>query len=431
MSPDLRFILLPLLKLETINTFCSKHWYSWSSCKKDTFYRFKGNISYRWRTFLTKVNQEIFRTIEFDKSERNDRCFLLDDSIINKTGKQIENVSYIHDHTIGKSVLGHQITVLTAFTDHGNYVLDYAYCFGKKHHRRNVQSTESGKTAIGKRIAEARNYGKTEFGGQMIKQAIKKGFAPGYILFDSWYAWPTFIKEIREIQEKPHVICRLKEVNANHRFYHYKGKAYALNTLYKKVKNSFKHDLKTGLKIARVRVRLSELDKDVTILFTKGYKEPKLDHVSGKKQEKEKWAAFLSTDNLLHSSTIIMKYIKRWSIEVCFKECKQSLGLGKDQSNHFSAHVASTTISFLRYNLLTFLNQIENYQTLGELFSGLVDDTAVVTYAHRLYDFFIGLFRQSLMNIFQVFNLTEDFNVYLNTLTAELTGMEAFKGCET
>jgi hypothetical protein len=28
-------------------------------------------------------------------------------------------------------------------------------------------------------------------------------------------------------------------------------------------------------------------------------------------------------------------------------------------------------------------------------------------------------------------NLTEDFNDYLNTLTAELTGMLAFKGCET
>ena len=426
-------IMFPLLKLESIHTFCNKHWYSWSVGKKDTFYRFKNSSSYRWRTFLYKINQRIFEKIEYTKTELKDRYFLIDDSILQKAGKLIENVSYIYDHSSGKSVLGYCITVLGAFTNHGTYILDFAYCFGKKQHRRSVQTTGVQKrTAIGKRITEARKHSKLVLAEQMIKQAISKGFVPGYILFDSWYAWPSFIEALRKIAQKTHIICRLKQVKENHRFYHHEGKAYALNALYKKVKKQFQKDRKTGLELARAHVTLEGTDISAVIIFSKGYKEPVLDQISGKKQEKESgWAAFLSTDITLHSATVIMKYTKRWSIEVCFKECKQSLRLGKDQSNSFNAQLAATTISFLRYNFLNYLNQIENYQTLGELFSGLVDDTAVVTYAHRLYEFFVGLFRLSLSKIFQMLNLTEDFNDYLNTLTAELTGMLAFKGCET
>jgi len=426
-------VMFPLLKLETIHTFCNKHWYSWSICKKDTFYRFKNNASYRWRSFLSKINQRLFEKIEYSNIPLQNRYFLIDDTILKKAGKMIENVSYIYDHSVGKSVLGHCITVLGAFTDHGTYILDYAYRFSNKHHRRSVQTTDvKNNTAAGKRITEARKYSKLKLAEGMIKRAISNGFVPGYILFDSWYAWPSFIEAIRKIKKNLHVICRLKQVKDSHRFYHYEGKAYALNALYKKVKNQFKTDRKTRLDIARVRVTLDGSNENVVIIFTKGYKEPDLDQIPGKKQEKElDWSAFLSTDTTLQSATIIMKYTKRWSIEVCFKECKQSLGLGKDQSNSFNAQLSSTTISFLRYNFLNFLNQIENYQTLGELFNGLVDDTAVVTYAHRLYEFFIGLFRLSLSKIFQMFNLTEDFNVFLSTLTAELIGIEAFRGCET
>jgi hypothetical protein len=60
---------------------------------------------------------------------------------------------------------------------------------------------------------------------------------------------------------------------------------------------------------------------------------------------------------------------------------------------------------------LNFLNQIENYQTLGELFSGLVDDTIVVIYGYRFYEFFVGLFQLSFSKIFQMLNLTEDFTI--------------------
>ncbi len=71
-----------------------------------------------------------------------------------------------------------------------------------------------------------------------------------------------------------------------------------------------KRDRKTGLFMARIRVRFSDSEQEVVIVFSKGYKEPEDDTVKGwKKQKPPKWAAFLSTDATLHSSTVIKKYI--------------------------------------------------------------------------------------------------------------------------
>ena len=33
--------LLPLLRIDTVHSFCLKQWYHWSTSQKDSFYRFK------------------------------------------------------------------------------------------------------------------------------------------------------------------------------------------------------------------------------------------------------------------------------------------------------------------------------------------------------------------------------------------------------
>jgi hypothetical protein len=87
---------------------------------------------------------------------------------------------------------------------------------------------------------------------------------------------------------------------------------------------------------------------------------------------------------------------------------------------------------FLRYNLLNYLNNVENYGTLGELFEQIADDSAVTSYAHRLWDFFRGLFLVSFSTIFELFKISEDFQHYLDALTesTELTELAPFQGCE-
>ena len=93
-------------------------------------------------------------------------------------------------------------------------------------------------------------------------------------------------------------------------------------------------------------VKIPGSSEKVAIVFARGYCEPQEHTVKGTKKAKSPpWVAFLSTDTRLQAATIIKKYTKRWSVEVFFKESKQLLGLGKEQSNSFQAQVFATWIN--------------------------------------------------------------------------------------
>ena len=118
-------------------------------------------------------------------------------------------------------------------------------------------------------------------------------------------------------------------------------------------------------------------------------------------------------------------------MEVCFKECKQLLDLGKDQSTSFQAQVFATTVSFLRYAVLNYLNGTENSRTPGGLFEHLVDETAQITYARKLWQFFRGLFKVSFSKIFELFKIEEEFQSYFLVLDQLVSESAPFRRCET
>lgn len=319
---------------------------------------------------------------------------------------------------------------LGLFTGQNFYPVDFAYRFSKKRHLESPEEKIGDPRSISCQMSyEAKHRGKVDLALQMIQRAVDRGIRAGYVLFDSWYAWPSLINAIRNIDSDLHVICHLKDSRV---LYQYKGKKYRLSELYGKVKSTLRKDSPTGLLLTRVTVQLAGCEDEAVIVFSKGYHEPEDNTIKGKKKDKEpKWVAFLSTDTRLHASTIIKKYTKRWTIEVCFKECKQLLGLGKDQSNDFNAQVFSTTASFLRYNLLNFLNEKDNYSTIGDLFQDLADESATITYAQRLWDFFRGLFQVAISKIFDLFKIEEQCSSYINAFSQALCDSAPFQGCET
>lgn len=421
--------MLPVLRLKTINSFCNKCWSQWSAARKDAFYRFKDK-PYRWRSFLYKVIIELARQLRFDRAPLQDRYFIIDDSVIRKRGRAIENVCFVHDHCLGRSVLGFCLVTLGLFTGSGFYPIDFSYWFSNKRHPKSPDENIGDPRSISGRMSyEARHYSRLDLAIEMIKRAMSHGLRAGYVLFDSWYAWPSFINKIRQISQDLHVICRLKDTMTQ---YEYRGKKYQLSQLYQQVKHGLRKSKRTGLLLKRVTVKIPGSDKQAAIVFARGYCEPQEHTVKGKKKAKSPpWVAFLSTDTRLHAATIIKKYTKRWTVEVFFKESKQLLALGKEQSNSFQAQVFATTNSFLRYALLNYLNEREYKAGTGPLFEALADETATVTYARRLWDFFRGLFEISFSKIFELFQIEDDFQSYLSVLNQALSESTPFRGCET
>ena len=419
--------VLPLLRLKTVNSFCNKKWHQWSVAGKDTFYRFKAR-TYRWRSMLYKVIGEISHQLQFDQTPKADTYFIVDDTPIPKRGKLMENVSYIYDHSKGRSILGFCIVSLGLFTGSGYYPLDFSYWVSKRRHQKSpIVDPGDSRSISGQMSHEALHYTKLELALRMIQRAVSQGLQAGYVLFDSWYAWPAFIMAIGKIQKGLHVICRLKDSKV---LYEYKGKKYRLSALYQKVKKDLSKNKRTGLFLKKVRVTMS--GKPVIIVFVKGYNEPEESTVKGKKKSKEpKWVAFLSTHTDLQAATVIKKYTRRWACEVFFKESKQLLALGKDASNSFHSQVCATTISFMRYAVINYLNEKEHHMGVGPLFQELADETATFTYAQRIWQFFKGLFEISFSKIFELFEIEGDFHSFFDTLNQSVCRFAPIQGCES
>ena len=133
--------LLTLFKISTIHGFCRKNWYHWCSARKDAFYQFK-QASCRWRSFLYAVITRMFDVLQFEQHSVKKRYLVIDDSPIPKRSRKIENVSFIYDHNLGRSILGFPLVTLGLFTEKHFYPVDFAYRFGKARHPKNPEDED-------------------------------------------------------------------------------------------------------------------------------------------------------------------------------------------------------------------------------------------------------------------------------------------------
>jgi len=86
------------------------------------------------------------------------------------------------------------------------------------------------------------------------------------------------------------------------------------------------------------------------------------------------WHTIITTNTKLSFKKTMKIYSTRWTIEVFFKEAKQLLGLGKCQSTNFDVQVAQTTVTMVRYLLISLRHRMEAYQTIGGIFKDIKQD---------------------------------------------------------
>ena len=139
--------VLPLLRLKSVNSFCNKEWHQWSVAGKDTFYRFKSR-AFGWRSLLYKVMVEISNQLGFSQKPIADNYFIIDDTTLSKRGKLMENVSYIYDHSIGRSVLGFCVVSLGLFTSSGYFPLDFSYWVSNRRHAKSPLADNNDRRRI-------------------------------------------------------------------------------------------------------------------------------------------------------------------------------------------------------------------------------------------------------------------------------------------
>lgn len=325
-------ILLPLLKEGVRALWAKQYCARILDAQKDTVYRFLNNCGFNWRKFITLVVQRVLAIV--DNSPFNDRVLIVDDSVLPKTGKEMELVSYHFDHKTNRSQLGYQMLQLGYHNKTHFFPVDMAFHTSKNRTNNTVRSVDKRYNGWRRRAESFRK--KTEVLIEMLQRCHTSGIDARFVLFDSWFASDGLLAKIVEIGYG--VICRLKATKTR---YAYEGKAYTLKELWHEVA---RHRLQTvpgwNLKAATLNVDLP-LSGTVRLVFVRW--------------SKKQWHCFLCTETDLAPEEILNYYARRWAIEVYFRDAKQLLALGQGQSECFDALIAWTSIVMIRYILLVYI----------------------------------------------------------------------------
>ena len=149
-------------------------------------------------------------------SENREDVFVIDDSTYHKRGyKKTELVARVFDHVEMKYIKGFRM--LTLGWSGGNTFIPIISRLLSSSKDENVLGTvkQLDKRSIAfRRRKEAREKA-TDVMIKMLKNAIKAGHRAKYVLFDSWFAFPSVIMKV--CQRGLDVICMLKSMYRQYR----------------------------------------------------------------------------------------------------------------------------------------------------------------------------------------------------------------------
>ena len=400
----LHFVYM-LMMNKKISTFMDQ---SKDSLKKDVYYRLLKNSSYNWRKLLSLTSLKIIKLLHKVQSGASIKVLILDDTVEGKTGKQIEGSrSSLWSNKEKRTIKGINVVSLNYSDGLSNIMLDFAISMGKFAKVEIAEFTQKidTRTTAYKRRAEIM-IGKSQIAIDMVNRAITSGIQADYLLVDSWYSKPIFLKEMNDLGLK--VITRIANNNKIWNFMDKEKTLDAIYSKYKKLKNSQNgtYGKKIKFKYFSVIVEHKNAGK-LKIVFLK---------------TKDKLIPIVSTDLEITDDEIIEIYKRRWDIEQGYKELRQHFGFGQEENRIYEALIARITLSFFTYNIVSYINRMSNEpKTIGGLFKDLECELATLAIAMQT---FIAILDE-VAKIDDVINRNEDFMSIISILrdvTSELLG---------
>lgn len=279
-------------------------------------------------------------------------------TVEDKVGKNIEgSCDSIYSNKEKRKVRGLNVVSLNYSDGFSNFMLDFAIATNKyaRVAIEDFSNKVDHRTNAHKRRLETMK-GKSQIAIDMLKRAVNSGIYADYLLVDSWYSKPIFIKEMNDLGLK--VISRMAN---NNKIWNFIGKEKTLETIYNKYKK-----LKTS--------KPGKYGKKIKFTYFSATVEHK---TAGKVKivfikTKEKLIPIVSTDLDISDEVIIETYKRRWDIEQGYKELREHFGFGREENRIYEALIARITLSFFTYNIVSYINRITNEpKTIGGLFKDL------------------------------------------------------------
>jgi hypothetical protein len=383
------------------------------SFKKDTYYRLLQNSSYNWRKLLSLTTLKILKLLHKVQDASQTKVFIIDDTVEGKTGKYVEGSrDALWSNKEKRNIRGVNVVSLNYSDGYSNFMLDFAISMGKYARVKFEEFTQEldFRSTAYKRRLEIMD-GKSQIAIDMVKRAIKSGIYADYLLVDSWYSKPVFIKEMNGLGLK--VISRIAN---NNKIWNFTDKEKTLNAIYEKYKNlkkekAGKYGKKIQFKYFSVTVEHKNAGK-LKIVFIK---------------TSDNLIPIVSTDLEINDEEIIEIYKRRWDIEQGYKELREYFSFGKEENRIYEALIARMTLSFFAYNIVSYINRISHEpKTIGGLFKDLECELYTLSIAMQA---FIEIM-DKIAQIDDIVKRNKDFTNIIATLRSTTQDLLGFR-CES
>ena len=399
-----------LVMNKKISTFSKQ---SDDSLKKDVYYRLLSNSNYNWRKLLSLSTLKILKLLHKVQDKKAVRVLIIDDTVEGKVGKDIEGSSdYLWSNKEKRTIRGINVVSLNYSDGFSNFMLDFAIATNK--HARValdnfINIVDHRSNAHIRRLETLK--GKSQIAIAMVKRAVNSGIYADYLLVDSWYSKPSFIKEMNELGLK--VITRVAN---NNKIWNFLGDRKTLTGIYDKYKKL--KDIKSGTYGKKVKYKYFSVVVEhkkagkIKIVFLKTL---------------DKLIPIVSTDLDISDETIIETYRRRWDIEQGYKELREHFGFGTEENRIYEALIARITLSFFTYNIVSYINRISNEpKTIGGLFKDL--ECELHTLAIAMQTFILIL--DEIAQIEEIVNRNDDFSTIIDILKDVTQKLLGFR-CES
>lgn len=362
--------MLPMLNCSSIFAIDRSGAAAYLSAGKDAYYDLLNHSNLKWRSLLYSFTKLFCRKVACSGNRISSKpsALIIDDTTIEKTGKKIEGISTVHDHTSNSYVLGYKLLLLAFFDGISTVPLDLSLHSEKRLSKKGFKKVRSWFQEGAKRKAELGSK-KTDNAIKMIRRAVKHGFSASYVLVDSWFVNHELIKCVRSVAKGTmHLVGMVKQ---DSRKYTYKGREYTAKGLIGMLRHNVQYNRQ--LKLSYFKIRCEYKGTPVNLFCTR----------IGKQKS---FKVLISTDTKLSMARVFEIYQIRWSIEVLFKDAKQYLYLGHCQSNDFDAQLASVTLAMIRYTALSVSLRFEKHETIGALFKDVSEQTVELCVVEKIWE---------------------------------------------
>lgn len=329
------------------------------------------NETYNWRNLLYRVCGVFAK--QCPTPEGKISALIIDDTAKEKTGRKGENCSWFRDHCRNAYYKGFQVIMAVWSNGVTAIPVDFELKIGKSRikHAKKSHYHKGTHTEQRERMAKGK---KTHIAIALIKRALQRKFRFRYLLWDSWYNCSASLHYIFEsiVPKSIHLVAMVKR---DHQKYLFRDKYLAIKEIYRAAGKWRIHD-QTGIKFKSVIVAV--LDK-------RNNKNPEEQEVMGyvrmcffKYPTHKDFKVVISTDLELTELEVLGVYLRRWAVEVVFKDLKQYFGFDQSKSSKYAPQIADLAIRCVFYTMFCALKydcpEKSTEQLVIEFFSEMQDN---------------------------------------------------------